>query len=129
MKTILNAVQREKNNIVKLAKKLIDIPTVNPPGLNYEEFVDFLEQECQKSGLKTQRYTVAQTALKKFGISGGSKRINLIARWNRKSNKTLHINSHYDVVPATGNWQTNPFQAVVNNGKLFGRGSEDMKAP
>lgn len=128
MKSIFDIVNKQKPGIIKLAKALINIPTVNPPGLNYERLVNFLEKRCNKTGLQTKRYVVPKSELKKLGISGGSKRINLIARWDTGAKKTLHINSHYDVVPVTGNWKTNPFQAKLIKGKLYGRGSEDMKA-
>ncbi len=46
------------------------------------------------------------------------------------SGKTLMLNGHIDVVP-TGDsdaWNDAPFDAVVRNGRLYGRGACDMKA-
>jgi acetylornithine deacetylase/succinyl-diaminopimelate desuccinylase family protein len=37
-------------------------------------------------------------------------------------------NGHTDVVPAGGNWTKDPFAAVIENGRLYGRGASDMKA-
>ncbi len=44
--------------------------------------------------------------------------------------RSLLINAHIDVVPPGDekNWATHPFKPVIRNGKLFGRGSCDMKA-
>jgi acetylornithine deacetylase len=40
----------------------------------------------------------------------------------------LILSGHTDVVPVTGQaWHSNPFEAVIENGKLYGRGSCDMK--
>lgn len=128
MKKISDAVEKQKNEIIALTKQLINIPTVNPPGLNYRCFVDFLEKQCKWVGLTTNRYIVRGHELKALGINKGSSRINLVGRWRTKSKKTLHINAHYDVVPASKNWNVDPFCASVKQGKLFGRGSEDMKA-
>jgi putative selenium metabolism hydrolase len=40
----------------------------------------------------------------------------------------LLFDGHMDVVPAAGNWSTNPFKPIVQNGRLYGRGTTDMKA-
>lgn len=36
---------------------------------------------------------------------------------------------HLDVVPAGSGWSYPPYDAVINDGKLFGRGAEDDKGP
>lgn len=41
--------------------------------------------------------------------------------------KTLVFNGHYDVVPPGGGWTFDPFQPVVHDGKIYGRGGADMK--
>ena len=35
---------------------------------------------------------------------------------------------HIDVVPAGENWSVNPFGAEIKEGKIYGRGAQDMKA-
>ncbi len=35
---------------------------------------------------------------------------------------------HVDVVPAGEGWQTDPYKAVEKEGKIYGRGAQDMKA-
>lgn len=113
--------------LVALARSLIKIPTINPPGENYEKLVEILEKRCRAIGLKTRRIIVPKTALKKHGITTGSKRIVLLARWDVGAKKTLHINGHYDVVPVTSRWTQRPFDAASKNGCIYGRGAEDMK--
>jgi succinyl-diaminopimelate desuccinylase len=120
--------EKNKETLINLVSRLIEIPTVNPPGKNYEEMVYFLEKECKKLGLSARRYATPKSVLDKFGIKGGSRRISLVADLNVGANKTFHINSHYDVVPATDKWKTEPFKAVIKGNKVYGRGSEDMKA-
>jgi len=40
----------------------------------------------------------------------------------------LLLNSHYDVVPAAAeDWTVPPFEGVRRDGKIYGRGSQDMK--
>jgi acetylornithine deacetylase/succinyl-diaminopimelate desuccinylase family protein len=40
----------------------------------------------------------------------------------------LVYNGHTDVVPAGANWTKDPFAAVIENGRLYGRGASDMKS-
>ena len=119
--------ERNRAKVISLVSGLIEIPTVNPPGENYKEMVNLLERECKKLGLVTRKHVTPKPILDKYKISGGSKRINLVADLNAGYKKVLHINSHYDVVPATDKWKTNPFKAVVKGDRIYGRGSEDMK--
>ena len=40
----------------------------------------------------------------------------------------MHLNGHFDVVPAGEGWTLEPFGGIVRDGKVYGRGSCDMKA-
>jgi len=47
-----------------------------------------------------------------------------------KQDKTaILFDSHTDVMPVRGNWKYPPFKGKINDGKLYGRGSTDMKGP
>lgn len=48
---------------------------------------------------------------------------------NPKKETTLGILCHLDVVPEGGNWHTDPYKMVQENGYLFGRGVSDDKGP
>ena len=51
-------------------------------------------------------------------------------RWPGKDPKlpALLLNSHYDVVPAMENfWTADPWAAEIKDGKIYGRGTQDMK--
>lgn len=43
--------------------------------------------------------------------------------------KMIGIFAHADVVPATGKWDSDPFEPRIEDGKLFARGSSDDKGP
>ena len=41
---------------------------------------------------------------------------------------SILLNSHYDVVPAIMEyWNVAPFAAMIKDGKIWGRGTQDMK--
>ena len=40
----------------------------------------------------------------------------------------MHLNGHFDVVPAGAGWTVDPFGGVVRDGRIYGRGACDMKA-
>lgn len=45
------------------------------------------------------------------------------------SGKEVGIFGHLDVVPATGAWTNDPFNAVIKDGRIYGRGTSDDKGP
>lgn len=122
-----NYLERNKKSVIDLVSRLIEIPTVNPPGENYENIARFLAKECRKLGLSVKRYVASRDILDRLGIKGGSRRISLVADLDIGADKTFHVNSHYDVVPATDKWKTDPFKAIIKGSRIYGRGSEDMK--
>src|SRR4029079_1879246 len=56
-------------------------------------------------------------------------RVNVVGhRSGRAARPLVHLNGHFDVVPAGGGLTIDPFAGVVRDGKIYGRGSCDMKA-
>lgn len=104
-----------RNEALEFLKRLICIQTVNPPGSNYSELTDIVDGFLKKNCLETE-------------IHAKNDKPNLLAKWDVGSKNTLHINSHYDVVPVGNQWRHKPFVPVVEDGKLFGRGSADAKS-
>lgn len=43
--------------------------------------------------------------------------------------ETIAILAHLDIVPAGEGWQVDPFGAVIQDGKMYGRGTGDNKGP
>jgi acetylornithine deacetylase len=61
-----------------------------------------------------------------YDVSG--KKANLFATLGESAKPGLILSGHTDVVPVDGqNWDTDPFVATERDGKLFARGSADMK--
>ena len=56
------------------------------------------------------------------------RKANLFATIGNPSAPGLVLSGHTDVVPVDGQpWTTDPFKAIVRDGRLYGRGSADMK--
>lgn len=116
-------------SLCRLLQELVRIPTVNPPGENYAEIVELLEAKCKTLGMKTKVVKVPKRRAEQV-ISNASShpRLNLIARWDVGTEKTVHFNAHYDVVPVAGEWRfNNPFSGKIEGEWLYGRGADDMK--
>ncbi len=102
---------------VRLAQKLIQCPSVTPEEAGT---LDLLEVE-----LKRIEFTCTRLI---FGE--GKKRIdNLYAEYG-VGPAHFAFAGHVDVVPIgrLEDWRFSPFQAEINDGFLFGRGSADMKS-
>jgi acetylornithine deacetylase len=55
---------------------------------------------------------------------------NVVGRWKGSgSGKSIILNGHIDVVPEgdRSKWTNDPFSGIVENGKVYGRGTTDMK--
>jgi len=107
-----------KKELVDLTTQLIQTPTENPPG-NEKGAAQLLKPFLSKMGFKIK------TVLSPKG------RWNLLAekRWG-KGGRRLIFNGHLDVVPAgdPSQWTYPPFQGKLRRGKIYGRGSSDMKS-
>src|SRR6202047_1320502 len=67
-------------------------------------------------------------ALTRLTFDATGKKANLFATLGDSKKPGLILSGHTDVVPVDGqNWDTDPFQAVERDGKLFARGSAAMK--
>ena len=112
-------------------KRLVAIPTVNPPGENYEAITGYLVRELTRVGLTARRYPIPDSLLKKTlpKAQWAHPRYNVIGKLKvAGAKKTIHFNAHYDVVPVSGTWRHgDPFSGAVEKGRIYGRGTADMK--
>jgi len=73
-------------------------------------------------------YLVKLGAAARLTHDATGKKANLFATLGDSPKPGLILSGHTDVVPVDGqNWDTDPFLAVERDGKLFARGSADMK--
>lgn len=114
---MIKLTKEEKAEALELLRSLIKTNTVNPPG-NERELAVKLAALLNSEGIEAETVEV---------LPG---RHNLIVKMAGESHdKLLAATGHLDTVPPGGvQWEHDPFGAEVIDGKLYGRGSSDMKA-
>lgn len=119
----------DRDYLMDLLKNIISFRTVAPPGDCYQEIVEWLEPIFKEMGFKTIKVKMPQEvfAAKCSDSRLVGDRYNLQADLSVGAEKTLVIYAHLDVVPAEGEWETDPFCAVQKNGRIYGRGVSDCK--
>ena len=121
---ILTEVDRAEDEIVQFTADLVRIPTVNPPGEEYEACARFLGDFLKRRAFEVE-YIAAEG---RSEHTAQHPRVNVIGSRRGGPGKVVHLNGHIDVVPAGGGWTVEPFGGLVRDGKIYGRGVCDMKA-
>jgi len=121
---LLSEIATRRDDLILLTQNLIRIPTLNPPGENYRDICEFLNNRLTKHGFNTEMVRAYDTP----GDSDKYPRWNLVARREGTgSGECVHFNSHIDVVEVGSGWTQDPFGGALVDGKIYGRGACDMK--
>jgi succinyl-diaminopimelate desuccinylase len=111
------------DELVALTRDLVRFPTINPPGDAYVPCAEFLGRRLKARGFDVE-YVRATGAP---GDSDAYPRVNVVARRTFGAGPCVHFNGHLDVVEAGRGWSVEPFAGVVKGGRVYGRGTCDMK--
>ncbi len=126
---VLAAVDDLRDELVRLASDMIQIPSVNPtyPGVVREEAIGgesrvnrLLEPVMDEIGLETDLWEAEEGRANLVGLCKGT-----------GGGRSLIFNGHVDVVPPGPEdlWtEVSPWSGRVTNGRIYGRGATDMKA-
>lgn len=106
-----------EQDVVKILRNLVRIPTQNPPGKE-RECAEYIKNKLDEWGIR------ATLVPKPF-----NNRPQVVATYGTGKEPILVLNAHMDVVPEGDlkKWDYDPYEGVVENGKLYGRGSCDTK--
>jgi len=104
------------DSVTKLLKDIIAFNTVNPPG-NELALAEYIRALGQNIGVEAELDVIDENRANALLHVAGKK----------PDAPSLMLNGHMDVVPATGDWKSEPFILEERNGKLYGRGTSDMK--
>jgi succinyl-diaminopimelate desuccinylase len=105
-----------ERDVVDLCRRLIRIPSENPPG-DMRPVAELVAETLRSWGLEPE------------WLEPAPGRVNLLASAGADHGATLVFNGHLDVVPAGdgGRWAHAPFGGELSEGLIWGRGAVDMK--
>lgn len=103
-------------DVLDLTKSLIAMDSINPPGNEYA-VAKYVGKLLEENGFDVEY------------VPFESNRIHVIAgKGYSKKTPPIVFTGHFDTVPlGVGEWSVDPFGGEVKNGKIYGRGSSDMK--
>jgi len=139
---VLDRIEDREDDIVALLQRLIRFQTVTPSNEGvgdsdeYRELQQFVQQTLQEMDFDTEMWEVDAAELERFPGGGVNPNRDLsgmpVVVGQRKGaggGRSLILNGHYDVVPPgmVENWHHDPFGGEVVEGRVYGRGTCDMK--
>ncbi len=103
--------------LVALTREMIRVPSENPPG-DESQISQMVAEKLNSLGLDVQLVEPRPKRVNTLGILKG-----------KGGGRNFLFNGHYDTVPVgvLEFWTVDPLQGVVKNGRIYGRGSGDMK--
>ncbi|WP_280537556.1 M20 family metallopeptidase [Halopenitus sp. POP-27] len=106
-----------EDELRSLIRDLVRIETENPPG-NERACAEYIVEWFDDRGLDADLVSEPYADRPQVGLRVGD------------GDPTLVVNGHIDVVPAgdRAEWTHDPYGGTVEDGRLYGRGSADMKA-
>lgn len=114
IKSLINSI--DEAEVIKLCQELVRIRSVNPPG-DELQLAESVSSYLKKAGLEVELINHSPT------------RASVLARIKSTRKKPgLLFNAHLDTVPVgSEKWTHEPFEGELAEGKIWGRGSADMK--
>ncbi|MCY0850973.1 M20 family metallopeptidase [Sulfuracidifex metallicus] len=105
-------------DLVKLTSRLIELPSVSPPSNSLRETAEFISDWLHENGANAEILELDRG----YPI--------VVSKSMKTYRKSVMLNGHFDVVPPgdLNAWKYPPFSPTLIDGKLFGRGSSDMKS-
>ena len=150
---VLRLVEELEEESVHFLQDMIKARSENPPG-EYDAIVSVVEPKMKNLGIETEIVECApwrdiDTILSmeeiapeltewiekgdlppelQTSINLMSEKPNIVGRIRGSSKeRTLIFNAHMDTVPEGEGWSVSPFEGIVKDGKVFGRGACDNK--
>jgi len=107
--------QIDPQEVIRLAQRLVALPSENPPG-HEEPVARLIGEYLLQAGFKVQYQPIYPD------------RVNLLAFLPEVCpGPTLLFCGHTDTMPLSGSWNFDPHAGVLREGRLYGRGAADMK--
>ncbi|PIW11601.1 MAG: peptidase M20, partial [Candidatus Infernicultor aquiphilus] len=105
----------EKKELNELLQRLIQIKSVNPPG-NEDGIANFIKGFLIKNDIPSELVPLEEG------------RSSVVAKIEGKEERNITLCGHLDTVRVIEeDWSKPPFQGLMEEGKMYGRGTADMK--
>jgi succinyl-diaminopimelate desuccinylase len=113
---VIRLAEESEEEVAKLCSDLVKFNSAHPKGYT-DDVVDFLKSYFDKHGVETEIHAKEP------------KKPNLVAKVNGEAEKRILWVGHLDVVPEgkLENWTYPPYSGTISDGRVWGRGSSDMK--
>lgn len=112
-------IRSHEDELIQELAKLVEQPSISSTGEGVEDCCDMIVDKMKKMGLDVEKHPVQPHPA-------------ITARWgDDPDKKTVLIYAHYDVQPVGKRelWKTEPFEPVIRDGIMYGRGTADNKGP
>lgn len=116
--------------LIELVRVMVQQKTVNviPEKLPDHPYLKFRGEEYRVAEIVKHEFDRIGVAYDEFARI--KERPNIVGKLGKNiSGKRLLMPAHVDVVPAGEGWDHDPFDVLVKDGKLYGRGTNDNKGP
>jgi len=107
--------EKIKDMAIDIAQELIRFDNQNPPGSD-QKIAAYIHKKLESFGMQVTTHQVDEHVYCVRAVYGNPDHIGLI------------FSGHLDVVPVTQDWARDPFDPVIIDGRMYGRGSCDMKS-
>ncbi|RBW71245.1 acetylornithine deacetylase [Bacillus taeanensis] len=117
---VIKSIDERQEELLNLLKTLIRFETPSPPARNTKEAQDFIAGYLKELDFSIDQWDVYPNDPNVVGVLKGS---------SSEQYKSLIINGHIDVaeVDNHSNWEKSPFDPFIRDGRMYGRGTADMK--
>ncbi len=130
---IIDKVDENRDSAIEFLRQMISIPSVTGDEAAVQ---DFVADHMRKIGLDVDMWETDWEELKKHPgyrpvARGYENRPNIVATYKGSGGgRSLLLNGHTDVIPVGdgSGWTDDPWAANIRDGRIYGRGSADMKS-
>lgn len=121
---LFSAIDESREEIVRTMVEMLRIPAIGPENGGEGELprATFLEERLHAFGFtQVERYDAPDERVP------SGRRPNIVARVRGRSSRMIWFIAHMDTVPPGDltAWESPPFEPLVREGRIYGRGSED----
>ncbi|MCP3027352.1 acetylornithine deacetylase [Halobacillus sp. A5] len=117
---LLNKVEEREDELLELLADLVAYPTLSPPARNSEKAQEYVAQQLRDLDFEIDSWNLYPGDPIVAGTKQGYK---------HNQAQSLIINGHLDVAAIEENeqWEEDPFICTLKEGRVYGRGTADMK--